>query len=185
MMLAYFIHLLYPPGPLSVNRPDKWVPGGSVLELWVRALTLGFSCPESFFTHSLSPMPSGVTPGSLTMSSEAKQHRSTSKLGEHPGSKQWHQHCQQLDGPPVRFLKCWKDFTGPHHQVYGHLCSRNSSSGNWEASMLPIRSMRATSTILKCFSEPQVIGALLVLFVDWGNVFTHTNSHSGPWSNPN
>lgn len=48
----------------------------------------GLSSPKSFSTHSLGPMPSGVTPGSLTMLSKAKQHRVTSKLGEHPSSKQ-------------------------------------------------------------------------------------------------
>ena len=49
---------------------------------------VGPSSSKSFFTHSLGPMPSGVTPGSLTMLSKAKQHRVTSKLGEHPSSKQ-------------------------------------------------------------------------------------------------
>lgn len=49
---------------------------------------VGLYSPKRFFTHSLGPMPSGVTPGSLKMLSKAKRHGVTSKLGEHPSSKQ-------------------------------------------------------------------------------------------------
>lgn len=47
-------------------------------------------------------------------------------------------------------------------------------------SMLPNLRMKAAFTTFKCFSEPQVIEAVLWLLTGSGNAFTPMNSHSGP-----
>lgn len=132
--------LLHP--PVSVHRADKWVPGRSVLAPWVRALTPETWAPPA--PRASLPIPSVPCPPAWPQEawqccqklsgtgSPASWANTPAQSSEADIVSSW----MAITGPPTGFLKCRKDFTDPHHHVYGHLGSRKSTSENSEACFL-------------------------------------------------